>query len=227
MRKILQNNSLNELLQKKGYVVVDLLDRKEIEYLKTNIDKYNTSINNHFYTSFWSSDIMYKKNIDNLIMNIIGAKAVKLFCNYYPFLGEILVKSPSLTKEFSPHQDWTFVEEPSFTSYFCWVALQDTNYMNGALQVVEKTHLFLDTVRGANIEVSYKDIIKQMKQYLVTIPLKAGQAIMFNQALLHASPPNRTFRNRLAAGVVFLPEKMPIYHYFKDKESNKIITEFK
>lgn len=221
-RQIFIDNQLDADFKNKGYLIVDLIDKVTAKILYKVASALNSGVQATFYTSLWSKDAKYRNQADNLINKEIGIRVMPFFNNYKPFFGDLLIKKPSLNKDYPIHQDWTFVDEHEFTSIFVWCPLQDVNYLNGNLQVVEKSHRILDKIRGANIEVSYKDIISDIRKYLKSVPLKAGQAIIFNQALLHASPPNRSMKTRIALGLVMVPNEATIFHYFLDKENKEI-----
>ncbi len=222
-REIFKCQILDKEFKDNGYVIVNLLDELTAKRLYQEVVNYDSGVQSHFYTSLWSKNEEYRKKVDGLIQEQIGKRISSYFNNYNPLFGDLLIKKPSLLKDFPIHQDWTFVDEEIYTSIYIWCALQDVNYLNGNLQIVEKSHQYLDKIRGANIQVSYESIkTKIQKKYLKNIPLKAGHAIIFNQALLHASPPNRSFKTRIALGLLMVPNEATIYHYYFNKNKNKI-----
>jgi hypothetical protein len=219
MRQIFKNEQLDIQFKELGYIIVDLIDRKTALDLYKTCIQFQSNVNATFYTSLWSSNVEYRKKVDNLILETLKEKVATLFFDYVPFFGDLLVKQPSLNKDFPIHQDWTFVDEEIFTSAYIWCPLQDVNYLNGNLQIVEKSHKFLDKIRGANVTVSYEKIKDKIaSKYLKNIKLKAGQAIIFNQALLHASPPNRSLKTRIAMGLLMLPVEAKVFHYYYDEK---------
>lgn len=222
-RIIFQDKKLDTDFKQKGYVIINLLDQQTVLQLRQEVSQLDAGVDAPFYTSLWSSNAEYRKKVDELIHRAILPRVASYFHQYEPLFGDLLVKRPSLTKDFPVHQDWTFVDEDVFTSVYVWCPLQDVGYLNGNLQVVEGSHHFLDRIRGANIKVSYESIKPEIKKrFLKSIPLKAGQAILFNQALLHASPPNRSLKTRIAMGLLMLPKEADIYHYFYDKEKAEV-----
>jgi ectoine hydroxylase-related dioxygenase (phytanoyl-CoA dioxygenase family) len=94
------------------------------------------------------------------------------------------------------HQDWTVVDETEFASITCWVPLIDTTTQNGAFQVIEGSHLFSDALRGPSLPVAFEG--QDLSCFLKTIPLKKGEAIIFNHALIHASHSNLSEKERVA-----------------------------
>jgi hypothetical protein len=48
------------------------------------------------------------------------------------------------------------------------------------------------------------------------VPLQAGQAIIYDHSLVHATPPNLSGRTRVAANLVVVPQEAQLVHCFLD-----------
>jgi len=223
MRKVFKDNILDKQFYEQGYVIVDLKDKILSKNILKKVKSLKSGVDAPFYTSLWSSDSNYRNTVNQIILENLAPIAEYLLYDYTPLFGDLLVKRPSWNKDFPVHQDWTFVDETQYASVYVWCPLVDVHPRNGNLQVVSGSHHFLDKIRGANITVSYETIKPEIqKKYTLDIPLKAGQAIIFNQALLHASPPNRSLSTRIAIGLLMLPKEAKIYHYMQDPNSSDI-----
>lgn len=222
-RKIFNDDALDAEFARSGYIVIDAIPTERCKELYSQVKALDSHVDATFYTSLWSSDAEYKRKANQIIFGELEGFAAKVFHNYRPLFGDLLVKRPSLFKDFALHQDWTFVDESQYSSIYIWVPLQDVNYINGYLQVVRGSHRILDKVRGANVKVSYEDIKPQIaKHHLEGVKLRAGQAIIFSQALLHASPPNRSLNTRIAMGLLMVPKEADLFHYVYDKQGNTL-----
>jgi hypothetical protein len=51
-------------------------------------------------------------------------------------------------------------------------------------------------------------------EYLEFVPLKAGDAVAFDNRTIHAAPPNLTRTNRTAVAIGMTPREAPLYHYY-------------
>jgi hypothetical protein len=137
-----------------------------------------------------------------------------LITNYWtknPSDGEVLA-----------HQNWSHVDESKHRSYSIWIPLQDTDQMNGTMEVVPKSHLVFTEPRGVNMEYPYESPFKAIgadirKEYLMPINLKAGQAVIIDDAIVHYTGPNRSEKPRLAIQLVVKPKDAPGEFYFKHK----------
>lgn len=232
MHPVFIDKTLNENFLKNGFIKLKLLNKKEVQEIKTILKQYyfnQTSLSETLSVSLWSDNLALKVFADNLIKKYLLEKLNSILQEYEPIWGDVLIKQPHLTKTFELHQDWTFVDEQQYMSVNVWCPLQDVNYWNGGLQVVPKSHLFLDKIRGLNITPSYSEIVTEIKKkYVVNIEAEMGEAIIFSHALLHASPPNRTLKNRIAIGLNLKPKNIPILHYIftaKTKNIEKYIVD--
>ena len=228
MLQIFNDTVLDAEFKDKGYITVDFLNRDECDALYTELMKLDSGVDKKFYASLWSSDKEYRLTVDRLIKAAFTEKVKSLFhSNYAPFFSDVLVKKPSLFDKFRIHQDWSFVDETKYTSLFIWCPLVDVNKQNGYLQIMHKSHKIFNNIRGANIPQPYDKIKSYVeRKYLKGIPLPAGKAIIFNQALIHASPPNRSLKARVAAGMMMLPKEAPIYHFVRDNEDPALIHKY-
>jgi len=81
--------------------------------------------------------------------------------------------------------------------------------------VIPRTHLMCRNVRpGPLFPNAFESIHGIVKEFLIDVPLKAGEAIIFNHSLLHASPPNLSEENRVALSVGFTHNDSPLIHHY-------------
>ncbi len=224
MRKIFKDNALNEQFHQEGFVVLEHILHFDFEKSYRYFNGLPSQVNGRFYASLWSKDRKYREEVNSQIKQRLDGIAEEYLEEYVPFFGDLLVKKPSLNHTFDWHQDWTFVDEKRFASVYIWCPLQDVNKRNGCLMVLPQSHLAFRDVRGSNIQPSYEKTKLQslIKQNARVLAIKKGDVIIFNQALFHASPPNRTLKNRLAIGLLCLPKEAEIFHYHFNLAAQKI-----
>jgi hypothetical protein len=79
MTQILHQISLNtETFEKEGYLVIDFLDKAEIQFLTNLYQQKNSGLTIGFAPSIMSADIDYRKFIDAKIKGLLGKKITKL-----------------------------------------------------------------------------------------------------------------------------------------------------
>jgi hypothetical protein len=168
------------------------------------------------YISLENSDLAAKRALILKVSGILGPKLRKHFRDCKPHLGSFLVKAHGADSYTYPHQDWTFVDPPN-VSVTVWVALVDTDENNGALGFVNGSQSFFDKLVGSpspNFSTSTQGHEAILYQYLQFVPLKAGEAVAFDNRTVHGATPNLTSAPRVAVAIGMTPREAQLYHYF-------------
>lgn len=100
------------------------------------------------------------------------------------------------------HQDRALVDESTSYALHAWVALTDVSLDHGPLVVVPGSHRFCGWTRVATDEdplARYQDVLERKS---VALPVRAGQVIWFDAALLHGSLVNRSSDTRIGVSAV-------------------------
>ncbi len=110
------------------------------------------------------------------------------------------------------HQDPNLVDENSAYSIVLWIPVTDSTIENGCLQVLQGSHLWGNHLRS-NYHIDWKfdaftDTIIQ--QNLKPIPAEPGDIICFDPALIHASTPNKTDKERIAIQISTTPKSQKL-----------------
>lgn len=199
---------------KNGYIVVPFLSESEIQQLTEVLHANFPTIPEGFYSTSFSTDEMAKQTIKLAIENVFDEK-VKAIAEPFKKLGScFLTKFPGKAGEMPIHQDWTVVDERKFQSVTIWVPLCDVNKQNGAMQVIPGSHNYSDALRSPSIPDPLDQIENHLRKDLVDIPMKAGQALIFSQALMHASPPNNSNRIREVITYGFIPADAELFFHY-------------
>ena len=85
-----------------------------------------------------------------------------------------------------PHQDWRSMQG-SLDSVVIWVPLMDINKSNGALRILPGSHklgLLADEMEDGFGKV---DMTDEMKNNMIDVEVKAGDALIFSSFLIHES----------------------------------------
>jgi ectoine hydroxylase-related dioxygenase (phytanoyl-CoA dioxygenase family) len=218
------NKDVQKQYNEKGYAVLPMLKAEEVEKLLTLYQSVNASIkkeNQTIYTTGEHIDKQLALETHQKICSVIETPLQKIIKNYEALMAAFIVKSPNQEAKdtFDWHQDLSFVDESKYQSAQVWIALQDTHQKNGAIEVIEHSHLYNNYIRSAPwfpnfFEKYMHDIVLQKKE----IHLKAGEVIIFNHRLLHSSPPNTTQNERLAILMsIKVPEAEWLYYTY-DRE---------
>ena len=214
---IFKDTSLQEKLEKQGYVVVDFLTENDVELLNTIFDKLHASLPESagFVSGSYSNDFNYKKEASDTILSVFSKYFEQIFKDYQAFGAAFLYKLSTAGSELGVHQDWTIVDEEKYVALNCWVPLTDVNEKNGALHVLPGSQYpKIVTVRAPTLPFFFRGSEAQVISNTIPQYIKAGQAVILNQSVIHYSPPNRSgkIRKAITAGVKTKGAPM-IFHY--------------
>jgi len=214
--------SHNTLFEQQGYVVLPLLEQKDISYLESLYieSASDAQVKEPFYTSVWSPNRAYRKFVYEKVSPIMFNQVAKFLLDSEPIFSNFHVKKSGGDSALIPHQDWNFVDETKHQSMTIWCPLTNVDEKNGALQVVSGSHRMNNYVRGRFFDSPFENIRDTVvKAKMTSIPMKTGEAIFFHSRLIHASSPNFSNNTRVAASVVVVPNGTPIVHDVLDRKS--------
>lgn len=206
----MHSNELRDL----GFAKIDQLDPVLLEKLKDTFFEHHPKLPSGFYASTHVSDLNFRKKMSALILGLIEQKISSNFKNLNILGSAFISKAPGANSILPLHQDWNIVDETVARSYNIWIPLIDVNEKNGAMTILSESHKKQSTYRGANIKSVMTEIEKDVLPHMTSLNMKAGEILVYNHALWHASPPNNSDQIRLAVvlGVVPKGVEMKCYH---------------
>lgn len=219
MRPLFKDPATQVFFDQNGYAVIDLLSAKEVEYLR---DYYNKLDNNHigeygFHVSMDNRSYDFVNGVISTLEQVILPRAQEHFDRCKMFTGSFVVKEPRPNSFVPPHQDWSFTDDTQFNSVTVWTALMDTTIENGAMAVLPGSHRWFHGPRASpspGYITPFQAHGMNLFPYMKLIPMKAGQALVFENKTLHASPPNNSSVARIGAGIGMTQEEAPLLHYY-------------
>lgn len=154
---------------------------------------------------------------DSVVRRHAGALLADVLPGWRAFLGAYVVKGTSPNRV-SLHQDWTYLDERGTRSYLAWIPLVDVDDANGALRFVPGSHRWSDGIRasGPAPPLVGDDDQDRVVGAAVTVPLAAGEAVVYDSAVVHGSAANGSGRLRPAIVVAVVPDGCPVLHFHHD-----------
>lgn len=220
---------LQDKFEKDGYVKIPLLNNEEVEDLK---NYYNSLKHEHigeygFHVSLDSNNKHYIEGVFNKLFTTLTPKLNPVLNDYKSFTASYVTKEAGLQNIVPPHQDWSFVDESKYCSATVWIPLIDVNKDNGALGVIKGSHKLFNYPRvspSPQAKSILSDHLMNLFPYIEVIDMKAGEALIFNNKTIHASPPNTTAITRLGVGIGITQKNAELLHYYElpDKETIEV-----
>lgn len=226
MRKLFYNDIFDARFIDKGFVIQPMLNNEEIAGLLSSLAKLKpddnfrpTDRSSDYHCTFLDTNEEYKIKANKLISEIFTPHINRILSGYSILSGNFYIKQPGSGK-FEIHQNWTHTPELRQTTLTVWCPLVEVNSINGTIQIVPGSHKITEDIACVNVDYYFKnfeDIL--ISKYLKPIDLKAGEAIIFDDTLIHYSGQNNSEEPRLAIQIETIPKEMtPVIYYFdKDK----------
>jgi len=213
--KIFTKDIHNATIQRLGYAKVPFLNGEEIKLLVDFFYANHPQLPPGMYSSSHSPDFSFRQKMNEEIKRVCKRAVEATFKNVTPLGATFMVKSRGENGSLHPHQDWSIVDETQFNSYNIWLPLVDVNEQNGTLMVLPYSHnIYKENIRGLNIPSSYEKVEKEIWQYLVAVNVKAGEALVYDHRLLHASGINKTSTPRLVIVYGIIPDNADMRYYY-------------
>lgn len=220
------NAQINDDLVHDGFTVVDLLDAEDVRSLREGYKALPPGAGTGFDSTILSPDPHYRRSVDDAIRACVTPRLRSLLEGHRVAFCTFAVKSASgADSEVPMHQDWSFVDERRFIALGLWCPLVDVYLENGCMQVVKGSHASPHPPRAACTPFAYPEMVNNLRaNYLTPVPMKAGQALLFDNRLFHCSPANQSGAERVAATAVIVPEecKLRYYHQLNREQSGQI-----
>ncbi len=215
---IFREPGLNKQLDTKGYVVLPFLNQEQVNTLREIYLRYQSN-SLYFHSTTFFDDLERKKKLSEEVGEVYKNRLETNFTGYRKMGASFLTK-PNGEGGFMPvHQDWTIVDESKYGSYTIWVPLQDVNEDNGAITVLEGSHKLTPTLRSPTLPVVIKDAEPAIRQRMKTLRMKAGEAFIFNHALIHASHLNNSGKDRIAVTFGLVPAEAQLCYYHLNEKN--------
>ncbi|PBQ30958.1 hypothetical protein CNR22_03965 [Sphingobacteriaceae bacterium] len=217
---LFKDASLQASFDKDGYVKINLLNEAETANLK---DYYLSLQHDHigdygFHISLENTDALYINGVFKKLFEVVLPKLDTVLENYKAFTASYVIKEAGLQNIVPPHQDWTFVDEEQFSSATVWIPLMDVTKNNGALGLIKGSHRVFNYPRispSPESRALLSDHAFTLFPYVQVIEMKAGEALIFNNRTVHASPPNISGVTRIAAGIGITQKQAQLQHYYQ------------
>ena len=224
MKKVFKDDKIQQEFEENGYVILDYYNNEEVNTLLELYKKLHPKDEKGFFPSTFSKDKNYRKCADEEIRKI-GKRSMDTYLQDIKVVcGSYIVKSPGEDSIMDVHQDMTLVDETQYTGINIWCPLIDLTNQNGLLYALPKSHRLYPTYRGSSVPNIYEDVYDEIKALSTPLYLKAGQAVIFDQSIIHWSKPNLSNDVRPVTNTYFTHQDATfrICYYDKNKEPNKI-----
>lgn len=222
-RPVLVDPRWDVQLRRDGFVKVQLDLGDAVERVRDGYGELHGWQGSGFEPDLVNDDLDYRRDASALLSKALDGPASSLFVEHVPFLRNYLCKWPGVDSALYLHRDWAYVDErKDQRTYVVWVPLEHVDGHNGQLQVLRRSHRIDSMQRGTSLEAPWIDHDDVIRERLETVPVRLGEAIVFDNALVHCSFPNNTDRPRLVAAVALRPPTAPLIYWRRGPDGSAL-----
>lgn len=216
-KPIFHDAVLNQLFAQQGYVVLNVVNLTILAELTQLFDQVAVRYQSGFAVTLLLPDAAHRQAMHEQVARLLAPTITHYFQDYRQLCGGFAVKkAQDEDSEMPLHQDISMLQPGGRPGLSFWLPLVPTDGQNGNLQVVPGSHRHYRHARAAGTPFPFLTQEEALRRhYLVPVPTRYGQAIVIDQALFHASPPNGSAAERPVATSVLLPAEAPAYYYFR------------
>jgi hypothetical protein len=222
---IFKNELNQQQLNKNGFTSFSLLNESEcVDLISWKNEKKIVDTNTYSKKNQAYSIETYQEN-HYYLTHILTEKINNHLKDYKIIFSRFLLKKFGNDAFIPAHQDrqFTNLEDHKFPSYIIWIPLVDVDLKNGTIGFLNGSHLSYKAPPPPYPDPRAKrfndDSIFEMFPYLDFVPLKAGEAVVFNIKTFHGSLPNFSDQERPAIRIDICHKEAPLFCYFLNKKS--------
>ena len=217
IRKIFSDANHDAAFKAQGYVILDLLQEKDIQDLWNVFEAVEEKHRYDYVASVVLPDFEMREFVHRGISPVMNRFLPQVLDNYKMVLGSFVSKKASSQYgKFPLHQDPTFTNEETGVGISVWCPLVDVDKGNGCLGVLPGSQYLNNLYRSADM-LPYPELVDIIEgTYLKYLPMKAGQVLFMNTRMIHGSPPNLSGLVRPVAAGVAVPADASLLCCYND-----------
>lgn len=216
------SKELEEQLNEKGYAIIDLLNEQEVEVFKNEYSMHFGHIDRTpgRFTTLQDAGNELKKQMHQFIVKNVDVPLRKHFKDFAIPVSQFYIKKAFTSGDIDIHADSTLLLNHQLEPHYAiWVPLIDVDGNNGTLSVIPYSHKIQRAVFSATLGGYHNQHSEWLRQFEMPIQLKAGQAIIFDNNLLHNSTDNKSCYDRLVFTFRITHYASQYYSFFSENPS--------
>jgi hypothetical protein len=171
-----------------------------------------------YHCTFLDPDRTYRRESDELVRELLDEPIRSVLPGYRIMSSNIYVKPPG-TGRFEIHQNWPTIENIDIPTFTVWIPLQDTGFHNGTIRLVPGGHRVFPDIAAASSDRFFDDFERELiETQLQPIEMVEGEALFFDDSLLHWSSDNLSDAPRITFQIELVPVDARSVLWIRDPE---------
>jgi hypothetical protein len=207
-------------LKTKGFFKTPLLggkELKELENLFHTLFKEET-LPNLFDSITGSPNAEIKKEIHHKVLEICQPFIEKIMIDYFPVIAMFYSKKYGQDTEGGMHIDPSMTIE-GYHHIGIWIPLNGADETTGKMCFLKGAHNMVAPYHSLSIKSPFANISEHLKPLMECVSVKPGEAIFFDNNLLHYTQKNVSGKIRIAVIIKLIDGNAPLVSAFCNKQS--------
>lgn len=217
---------IQEKMERDGFLVLQICEPQAVDGLASKLEKLG--LGDH------DGDLIFNKNFPDMdsvmalqkVLSGFFLPKMKSWLSGVTGMEGTLYYKQAGSAATGYHQDWSSVDESKFYSWSIWLPLADVGADGGTFKVIKGSHRLFPCHRSATLDWPLKPYSELFDEYHQVVPIKKGQAIIFNHALIHGTTSNATNQKRTAAIMGLRSEQAQPIHYYQPEGTKSEVEVF-
>lgn len=212
----MKDPKLQDEFESVGYTIVDLISPEEAADLLALAREVHAAPpeDKVWESDFYSQDLEVKRRVAEAIKATVQPAIDRHLVDHETIIQNFVVNWPGEGGGLGLHQHSSITDEEKFRAAVVWLALTETCLENGTLNVVPQSHRVLGQHKAERTPEWFENIHEHLlDHHLETVVLSPGQALVFDNAVLHNSFSNITDEPRMTAVIALAPRAAQLRYY--------------
>lgn len=216
-----KESSIQQLYKAKGYVSVPFLNDIQISLLERIFHK-NFNINElpPVYDTVASTPAETIRAVDDEIIKICLPILQQYLENFYWVCSIYFVKKSAEDSYTGMHLDPSMTME-GYNNVGVWIPLCDIDENNGRICLLSGSENILPPYSTPSMPYAYEHVEHLAEPKLDCLCMKAGNALFFNNSMLHCTQQNKSGTTRLAVIIKLIDANAPLATVYYNPNAEK------
>lgn len=213
------SKSHQECYKKKGFFVVPFLKHSHIKDLESLFhSKFNIDNLPPVFDSIANTDPETIRYVNNEIHKICYPLLNDILGNFKWVCSIFFLKKSSEDSFKGMHLDTSMTTE-DYNNVGIWIPLCDIDDRNGKICFLPGSQNFLPPYSNTQIPYAYENVEEYLLPKLECVGMKAGEALFFNNSLLHCTQKNISGNYRIAVIIKVIDSNAPLATVYYDENA--------
>lgn len=211
---VLRDADRNGELATRGFTVLPLLAPETVAELVALQASLAASDDEGLSVDYMRPDRTVMRRLAEALEPVWATHLPQVFVGHRAVMSTFVVKHPGHLSGMFLHEDRSYVDERQARAHSVWIPLCDVgpDTGNGGLEIVPGSHRLATGLGGSHTPDLFRPYERHLRERLVPVSARAGDAVVYDTRTLHASGPNLGEGPRVALVCAVAPVDQPLLH---------------